>query len=77
MPITNSELYQLRTDNDKYYLLIQNAIGDVAGAYVINASNSAGQVSTTIDLNVTGKKSLFEHETNTADCMCVACHVKV
>jgi len=55
MPISSNELYQLRTANDTYYLLIKKAIADVVGTYVITAVNTAGKVSTEIDLNITGK----------------------
>jgi hypothetical protein len=55
MPISSNEFYQLRTANDTYYLLIKKAIADVVGTYVITAVNTAGKVSTEIDLNITGK----------------------
>jgi hypothetical protein len=54
MPISSNELYQLRTENDKHYLLIKNAIADVVGTYVITAVNTAGKISAEIDLNITG-----------------------
>jgi hypothetical protein len=55
MPISSNEFYQLRTDNDTYYLLIKKAISDVVGTYIITAVNTAGKVSAEIDLNITGK----------------------
>ncbi len=55
MPISSNEFYQLRTDNDIYYLLIKKAIGDVAGTYVVTAVNTAGKDSAEINLNITGK----------------------
>jgi hypothetical protein len=55
MPISSNEFYQLRTDNDTYYLLIKKAIADVVGTYVVTAMNTAGNVSAEIDLNITGK----------------------
>ena len=48
-------LYQLRTENDTYYLLIKKAIADVVGTYVITAVNTAGKVSAEIDLNIAGR----------------------
>ncbi|CAF4689458.1 unnamed protein product [Rotaria sp. Silwood1] len=59
MTISSNEFYQLRTDNDTYYLLIKKAIADVAGTYVITAVNTAGKVSADIDLTVTGLSTLF------------------
>ena len=53
--LSNNELYQLRTDNDTHYLLIKNVVADVAGTYVINVTNAAGDVSGEIDLEITGK----------------------
>lgn len=55
MPVTSNDFYQLRTENDKHYLLIKKAVADVAGSYIITASNAAGKVSTEIDLNIDGE----------------------
>jgi hypothetical protein len=55
MPISSNELYQLRTENGIYYLLIKKAIADVVGTYVVTAVNTAGKVSAEIDLNIIGK----------------------
>lgn len=60
MPISNNELYQLRTENDTHYLLVKNAAADVAGNYVITVTNAAGSVSEEIDLHVTGLTTLFD-----------------
>jgi hypothetical protein len=54
MTITSNDLYQLRNDNNMYYLLIKKAIADVIGTYVITASNVSGKTSTEIDLNIAG-----------------------
>ena len=56
MPITSNELYQLRTENDTHYLSIKKAVADVVGAYIATAANTAGKVSTEIDLNIAGTK---------------------
>ncbi len=53
--ISSNDLYQLRNENDMYYLVIKKAVADVVGAYLITASNSAGKASTEIDLNIAGK----------------------
>ncbi|CAF3618249.1 unnamed protein product [Rotaria sordida] len=58
--ISPNELYQLRTENDMYYLLIKKAVADVMGTYVITASNVNGKNSTEIDLGITGLATLFE-----------------
>jgi hypothetical protein len=55
MVISSNEFYQLRTENDTYYLLIKKAIADVIGTYIITAVNTAGKDSAEIDLNITGK----------------------
>lgn len=57
MPVSNNDLYQLRTENDKHYLLIKKAVADVVGSYIVTASNASGKVSTEIDLNITGEIS--------------------
>jgi len=54
MTISSNDLYQLRNDNDMYYLLIKKAIAEVVGTYVITATNMAGKISTDIDLNIAG-----------------------
>jgi hypothetical protein len=54
MTISSNDLYQLRNENDKYYLLIKKAVADVVGTYVITAINAAGKVSTEIDLSIAG-----------------------
>ena len=55
MPIESNEFYQLRTENDTYYLAIKNAIADVVGTYVVNAVNTAGKDSAEINLNIAGR----------------------
>lgn len=55
MTITSNDHYQLRTDNDKYCLLIKQAIADVAGTYVITAVNTAGKATAEVDLSIAGK----------------------
>ena len=60
MPIENNQFYQLRQENETHYLRINKAIADVGGTYVITVSNSAGKVSTDIDVNITGLSTLFE-----------------
>ncbi|CAF1491714.1 unnamed protein product, partial [Adineta ricciae] len=60
--IANNELYQLRTDNDTHYLLIKNVVADVAGTYVINVTNAAGDVSGEIDLEITGLSTFFDRQ---------------
>jgi hypothetical protein len=55
MPISSNEHYQLRTENDMYYLLIKKAAADVVGNYLITAMNTSGKVATEIDLSVVGK----------------------
>ena len=55
MTISSNELYQLRTENDKHYLLIRKAIADVVGTYVITAVNTAGKTSAEINLKITCK----------------------
>jgi len=59
MIISSNNLYQLRTENDKYYLLIKKAVADVVGTYLITATNIAGKVSTEIDLNIAGRIVFF------------------
>jgi hypothetical protein len=54
MTISSNDLYQLRTENDMYYLLIKKAVADVVGAYLVTATNIAGKVATEIDLNIAG-----------------------
>lgn len=60
MTITSNDFYQLRTENDTSYLTIKKAVADVVGSYVITAANSAGKVSTEIELNIAGLTTLFE-----------------
>lgn len=55
MTLSSNEFYQLRTENDTYYLLIKKAIADVVGTYVIAAVNTAGKATAEMDLNITGK----------------------
>lgn len=59
MTVTSNDFYQLRNENDTYYLLIKKAVADVIGTYVITASNVSGKVSTDIDLNIAGQSCLF------------------
>jgi hypothetical protein len=54
MTISSNELYQLRTENNISYLLIKKAVADVVGTYHVTAANSAGKVSTEIDLSIAG-----------------------
>jgi hypothetical protein len=37
-----------------HYLLIKKAVADVIGTYLITAVNTAGKISTEIDLNIAG-----------------------
>jgi len=60
MAISSNEHYQLRTENDKYFLLIKKAVADVSGVYLITAMNSAGKSATEIDLSIAGLTTLFE-----------------
>ncbi|CAF3835512.1 unnamed protein product, partial [Rotaria magnacalcarata] len=60
MTISSNEIYELRSDNETYYLLIKKAVADVVGTYVITAVNTAGKVTADIDLNITGLSTLFE-----------------
>ena len=55
LTIPSSDIYQLRTENDIYYLLIKRVMANVAGTYQITASNNAGKVETEIDLSIAGK----------------------
>ena len=54
MVLSSNDVHQLTNENDMYYLVIKKAGAEVMGTYVITASNSAGKVSTEIDLNVAG-----------------------
>ncbi|CAF4411465.1 unnamed protein product, partial [Rotaria socialis] len=60
MTISSNELYELRSDNETYYLLIKKAVADVVGTYVITAVNTAGKATADIDLTITGLSTLFE-----------------
>ncbi|CAF3575459.1 unnamed protein product [Adineta steineri] len=60
MTLSSNDLYQIRNENDMHYLLIKKAVAEVVGTYVITVANSAGKVSTDIDLTITGLTTLFE-----------------
>ncbi|CAF0916357.1 unnamed protein product [Adineta ricciae] len=62
MVLSSNDVHQLTNENDMYYLAIKKAGAEVMGTYVITASNSAGKVSTEIDLNVAGLITLFERQ---------------
>jgi hypothetical protein len=59
MTISSNDLYQLRNENDKYYLLIKKGVADVMGTYVVTAMNAAGKVSAEIDLSIADLSTLF------------------
>ena len=59
VPITSNEFFDLRTDNDTYYLVIKKAVADVIGTYVVTAQNKAGTISGQINLTITGLSTLF------------------
>lgn len=55
MVISSNDLYQLKTENDTYYLIIKKAVADVVGTYLITAANVIGKTSTEIDLSIAGQ----------------------
>ena len=57
MALASNELYQLRTENDKHYLLIKKALADVVGTYLVNVANTAGRVATEIELSIAGEET--------------------
>lgn len=59
MTINSNDLYQLRNENDMYYLVIKKAVADVIGNYIATAANVSGKVSAEIDLNIAGQISFF------------------
>lgn len=57
MPLSSNELYQLRTEHDKHYLLIKKAVADVVGVYLVTVANTAGKAATEIELSIAGELS--------------------
>jgi hypothetical protein len=55
MILSSNDFYELRTENDMHYLLIKNAVADVVGTYLVTVANTAGKISTDIDLSVAGE----------------------